>query len=243
MTSIGDLSNSTNPATSTLGDKKASKDKDNGAAQLASNMTDFLKLLTTQLQHQDPTAPTDTNQFTQQLIGFSQVEQTLNTNTKLDKLVDAQTSSTVSAQLASGVNYIGKMAEVPGNTFQVNEGEEPKFSYTLPEGARQSVIKIYDAKGALVGSFQGAGKAGTQNIVWDAKNSSGARVAPGAYTVKVDAINDAGKPLDVATSIVGEVTGVELKDGVAELRINDSLLVALKDVKSVVSKSTIANAA
>lgn len=241
MTTITDLNAAANPATANLTNKN--KETDNGAGTLAGNISDFLKLLTTQLKNQDPTAPTDTNQFTQQLIGFSQVEQTLNTNTKLDKLVDAQSNSTVSVQLSSGVGYIGKMALVEGDTFQVKAGEDPKFTYELPKGTRQSVIKIYDSKGALVGSFQGAGKEGAQNIVWDAKNADGNRVAPGAYVVKVDAIDDTGKPLETKTSILGEVTGVELKDGVAELRIDDSLLVPIKNVKSVETKQQTAAAA
>ena len=56
-------------------------------AQLSSNFDTFLTLLTTQLKNQDPTAPMDSNQFTQQLVEFSQVEQQINTNTNLKTLI------------------------------------------------------------------------------------------------------------------------------------------------------------
>ena len=56
-------------------------------SQLSSNFSTFLTLLTTQLKNQDPTAPMDSNQFTQQLVQFSQVEQQIDTNTNLKTLI------------------------------------------------------------------------------------------------------------------------------------------------------------
>jgi len=56
----------------------------------AAIFTTFLSLLTTQLKNQDPLSPLDTNQFTQQLVSFSQVEQAINTNTKLSSLLSLQ---------------------------------------------------------------------------------------------------------------------------------------------------------
>ena len=55
--------------------------------QLAGNFDTFLKLLTTQLQNQDPMSPMDSNQFTQQLVAFSGVEQQINTNDNLQSLI------------------------------------------------------------------------------------------------------------------------------------------------------------
>jgi flagellar basal-body rod modification protein FlgD len=54
-----------------------------GAANIAANFDSFLQLLTTQLQNQDPLEPLDTNQFTQELVSFSSVEQQINMNTNL----------------------------------------------------------------------------------------------------------------------------------------------------------------
>ena len=60
---------------------------------LSGNFGDFLKLLMTQLQHQDPTSPLDTNQFTSELVQFSAVEQQINTNTSLTKLIQLTQAS------------------------------------------------------------------------------------------------------------------------------------------------------
>ena len=71
---------------------------------LATNFQTFLTLLTTQLQNQDPTSPMDSNQFTQQLVMYSQVEQQLSTNDKLDSLIALGSSQ--STNLA--MSYLGK---------------------------------------------------------------------------------------------------------------------------------------
>ncbi|HEX2801368.1 MAG TPA: flagellar hook capping FlgD N-terminal domain-containing protein, partial [Phenylobacterium sp.] len=51
-----------------------------GRTSLVENFNTFLSLLTTQLKNQDPTAPLDSNQFTQQLVQMTGVEQQLNSN-------------------------------------------------------------------------------------------------------------------------------------------------------------------
>src|SRR6202048_3107698 len=58
--------------------------------QIAGNFQSFLTLLTTQLKNQNPLDPLDTNQFTQQLVQFAQVEQQINMNTQLQSLVSLQ---------------------------------------------------------------------------------------------------------------------------------------------------------
>src|SRR3546814_6671711 len=59
-------------------------------ASLAETFDTFLTLLTTQLQHQDPLNPMDTNEFTSQLVEFTGVEQAISTNQKLDALIGLQ---------------------------------------------------------------------------------------------------------------------------------------------------------
>src|SRR5579871_1104868 len=75
---------------------------------LSSNFSTFLTLLTTQLKNQDPTSPMDSNQFTQQLVEFSQVEQQINTNDNLQTLI-SQGSSTASAMATT---YLGRNVSV-----------------------------------------------------------------------------------------------------------------------------------
>src|SRR6202795_771374 len=71
--------------------------------QLAGNFTEFLQLLTTQLQNQDPTSPLDPNQFTQELVQFASVEQQINTNTSLTTMIALQQTQ----QAASALTFLG----------------------------------------------------------------------------------------------------------------------------------------
>jgi hypothetical protein len=74
------------PATTTGSSSKSNSSGTSGAT-LADNFQSFLLLLTTQLQNQNPLDPLDTNQFTQQLVQFAQVEQQLKSNSQLESLV------------------------------------------------------------------------------------------------------------------------------------------------------------
>src|SRR5512146_3413480 len=72
---------------------------------IASNFTTFLQMLTTQLKNQDPTSPMDTNQFTQQLVQFAQVEQQMKSNSQLEALVSLQKT----AQSTQALGYVGQV--------------------------------------------------------------------------------------------------------------------------------------
>src|SRR6187551_955592 len=98
------------PITTGTGTSAVSGALDN--VEIASNFTTFLQLLTTQLKNQNPLDPLDTNQFTQQLVQFAQVEQQMNTNTQLQTLVSLQQT----AQSTAALSYVGSTVVVDGST-------------------------------------------------------------------------------------------------------------------------------
>src|SRR6516225_7719908 len=87
-------------------------------SQLSGNFQTFLTLLTTQLKNQDPTSPMDSNQFTQQLVEYSQVEQQINANTNLQTLI-SQGSSNASAMT---VGYLGKNVSITNGNASLTNG-------------------------------------------------------------------------------------------------------------------------
>src|ERR1051325_7941831 len=99
-------------------------------AQLSSNFSTFLQLLTTQLKNQDPTSPMDSSQFTQQLVQFSQVEQQIDTNTNLKTLV----SQAQSTGAMMGSSYLGHTVTVTGGVASLNDGSA-QWTYNLGSGA------------------------------------------------------------------------------------------------------------
>jgi flagellar basal-body rod modification protein FlgD len=113
--------------TTVSGTASAPAAKSAGAASTAASSVDynaFLKLLITQLKNQDPTEPMDTGQFMAQLASFSQVEQGILTNQKLDSLLTA--SSLAQADGAIGHTVTSPDGSVTGVVESVKiTGEGP----------------------------------------------------------------------------------------------------------------------
>src|ERR1700688_4735839 len=86
---------------------------------LGTNFNTFLTLLTTQLKNQDPTSPLDTNQFTSQLVQFSQVEQAINTNTNLQALINIQEGQ----QSVAALPLVGQTVEYAFNQAPLVNGK------------------------------------------------------------------------------------------------------------------------
>ncbi len=205
--------------------------------QINKDFTFFLKMLTTQLQNQDPTEPMDVSQMTQQIATYSGVEQQIKTNKSLEALLTNNKQS----QLSTAVSYIGKEVETDGNvgTLQyAQSGDEiygqAVFSYMLPKGSQGAKITILNETGQAVFTGDGTLKSGRNVVVWDGKNSfTGAAAAAGKYTIQVKAKDAAGKDITVETRAVGTVDTVEtdasgniiLNVGDAQVKYEDILAV------------------
>src|SRR6478609_8540345 len=111
---------------------------------LAANFTAFLQLLTTQLKNQNPLDPLDTNQFTQQLVQFSGVEQQLKTNDFLASLVTANANTTNS----NAVSYIGKTVTASGVRSEL-VNNQAQWNFSIKDAAAVTV-NIKDANGNTV---------------------------------------------------------------------------------------------
>jgi flagellar basal-body rod modification protein FlgD len=189
----------------------------------------FLKLLITQLQHQDPLNPADSTEFTSQLAQFSSLEQLSNVNDNLAELKLYQAS----INNAQAVSFIGKDIISKGKSLQVTSGQPVACEFELTSAAKQVVVSIYDAAGNFVRDIQGTAlAAGKQSLSWDAKDRNGNTVPDGAYTFEVQATGASGEKLDVTTYSKGTVTGVTFEDGITYLIVGRSK-VAIGDVTQV----------
>ncbi|WP_144300163.1 flagellar hook assembly protein FlgD [Elioraea rosea] len=196
--------------------------------RIANNFQDFLKLLTTQLQNQDPTAPLDTNQFTQQLVQFAQVEQQLATNSNLESLINLQKT----AQLTALTPLLGRTVEIDGTSLPLQEGEAAgTYSFTAP--VTESAITITNAAGRVVRTAAGETGAGTHGFYWDGKDNDGKTLPEGVYTIAVTG-QTGSSTVQAATTVYGRVTGSERgTDGAIKLRLGD-LTIDSDKIKSVV---------
>lgn len=195
---------------------------------LADNFDSFLLLLTTQLQNQDPTAPMDSDQLTQQLVQFSGVEQQIKSNETLTELVNLMQAE----QLSQSVGYLGSEVEVDGDVLQLGEDGTAKFHYELDNPADTVSVIISDELGQVVATLPGDTGDGRQSITWDGQGDNGSQYTDGLFKVSVLAQTAAGQPVIANTSISGIVDGVELKEGQAMLSV-DGILIPLNQIKAV----------
>lgn len=195
---------------------------------LAANFDNFLQLLTTQLQNQDPLAPMDANAFTSQLVQFASVEQAIQANVKLGDLSKLiETSGT-----ASAMGLLGQ--EVTASTDRIalaGEGDAA-IRYRLAEPAAKVQISVLDDKGQVVRSAVGGTAAGENLVRWDGTDSTGRRLPAGEYTVRVTAEDADRAAVGVEQFIAGTVQGIEPKDGQINLVI-DGATVPMSAVRSV----------
>jgi flagellar basal-body rod modification protein FlgD len=197
-----------------------------GQQEIASNFQEFLQLLTTQLQNQDPLSPMDTNQFTQQLVQFAGVEQQLKTNTDLDQLVTLNTTS----QATSALSFVGSQVTADGSTTQLKNGVAV-WNVTSPKPASAS-ISILDQNGNTVWTGQQTLSTGAQSFSWNGNTSTGTIAPDGLYTIQITAQDASSQPVTVSTQFTGTVTGVDLSGSQPMLQVGSSY-VAISKVSAI----------
>lgn len=165
----------------------------------------FLRLLTTQLQYQDPLAPTGSTEFVAQLAQFTQLEQTANTNETLSSLV--QSNRSLNNYGAAGL--MGKTVRVDGGSVALSEGGSAELSYSLEGDANRVIAQIVDVSGNVLRAIEvGAQEKGAQYLPWDGRDANGNLLAEGDYDFNISATNLAGGPIRATTISTGLVTGV-----------------------------------
>ena len=177
---------------------------ENAEKTLSESFDTFLTLLTTQLRYQDPLEPMDSAEFTNQLVQFSQVEQSISTNSNLEKLLGYQGAN----QAVAAIGYIGTSVEALSNALPLVNGSAT-MNYVLAEKAESAKILVYDAAGDQVRSIEGPTSLGKHTVNWDGKDDNGNTLPDGAYTVVVSARDAETNLIDVATSITATVTGTQ----------------------------------
>jgi flagellar basal-body rod modification protein FlgD len=171
---------------------------------LSQNFDTFLTLLTSQLKNQDPLSPVDSNEFTQQLVQYSQVEQQIQTNDMLTKLSDQQKATASTAALS----YLGRTATIASNATTLSDGQA-SWTYTLGAAASSTTLSVVDASGREVFRTSGTSKAGENAFVWDGMRTGGSPAADGTYRLVVNAVDGAGKTIDPKVQVSEKITGVD----------------------------------
>ncbi|MBL4838156.1 MAG: hypothetical protein JKY34_11330 [Kordiimonadaceae bacterium] len=170
---------------------------------LTNDFSDFLTLLTTQLQHQDPLDPMDSGEFTSQLVAFAGVEQQIQTNQNLEQLA-----------VLSQLNNIGNIAGYLGNealieaAFGDHDTDGVKWQYSNLDSADKLQIQVLDEDGTLVYEIAGETGIGLHDFNWDGLDNSGQLAAPGNYQLSIDALDSEGNTLTTGIAVQETITAV-----------------------------------
>ena len=203
-----------------------------GAQQsLAGDQQTFLTLLTAQLKNQDPLSPVDSNQFTQQLVAMTGVQQQITTNTLLQQLVNNQSG------FADPVSLIGKTATAssPDATLQ---GGQANWLFSLGGTAANATLKVLDANGNVVAqSAAGSLSPGEQSFNWNGQNLLGVQQSDGGtYTLQVTATDASGAAVTSQVYQRGVVTSIQENNGTPLVGLNNGY-VPLSSITSVTASS------
>ncbi len=174
----------------------------NALGELSGNFSDFLNMLMTQLQNQDPTSPLDTNEFTSELVQFSGVEQQINTNNSLTQLIQL----TQAGEVMQGSAMAGKQVTVTSNQIPLQNGSGA-VTFTAAS-AEPVAINITNSSGQTVRSALMSATQGQNSWQWNGQSNSGTGLADGAYGITVNAVNADGSSTTLPFTVTGTATGV-----------------------------------
>jgi flagellar basal-body rod modification protein FlgD len=218
MTTTSPTTSPTSTALSAANTSSSTSNTGNtGLAELADNFNSFLTLLTTQLQNQDPLDPMDTDEFTQQLVEFTSVQQQVDMNTNLQTLISLQQTT----EATQAMQYLGANVTLTGTTATLSNATNSPATWSLnsPSPATGNVT-ITNSSGQSVYTGTVSLNSGTQTYTWSGQSSSGVTEPDGQYTLAISATNASGQSVTVSPQVTGTVTGVNLSQNPPEVTVS-----------------------
>ncbi len=196
--------------------------------------TDFIKLLTAQLNNQDPTAPVDATQQLTQLAQFSQVTGISEINTTLKAIQDQLSAKGSTTSPADALSYVGHNVLVPGDTAYPRTSGGLAGAIELQGDASDVNVAVESADGQVLKSIAlGPQSAGTVNFDWNGLTNAGADAGSGPFKIVVTA-NNAGKAVAAQSLVWAPVSSVSLPaTGAPVLSLPGLGHVAATDVREV----------
>ena len=170
---------------------------------------EFLRLLVTQLQNQDPLNPMEGQEFAAQLAQFSSVEALVNIE---DTLVDNTEMSGLMTQTMNSsmaASFIGREVEALSNQVGWSGSGEATIGYDLGENSSKTTLTIRDTNGAILNTIDlGAQRVGSNTFDWDGTDQNGRKLEPGTYEFEITAEDNTGDTVSVTPFVQATVDRV-----------------------------------
>ena len=190
--------------------------------------SDFLKLMTTQLQNQDPFAPMENAEFIAQMAQFS----TVTGITEMGASLKGIAEQLGEFRIATAANLLGSSVMIPGNYARPDESGEIHGMLDLPSASGATSLTFSNAAGDLLHTMQlGAQPSGLVGFEWSDVPQSG---LDSGEAVRIEAFADMGKGMESLTpSIFAEILAASTGDAVngVMLDVRDYGEVRAADVK------------
>jgi flagellar basal-body rod modification protein FlgD len=197
---------------------------------------EFLTLLTTQLQNQDPLNPMDNSELTSQLAQISTVEGITNLNTTLQSIgsqLDLSQAINTAGLVGAGVLVDGSSIKLGTNSSTGGLVTTP-FGFDLQGSAADVTVSIYDNNGKLVNTVDlGSQSAGILSYNWDGTSSTGATVSDGTYSFKVTAVDSSGASVTADPLNYAQVGSVSYTSSGAVLNLGTAGTATLSDIRKI----------
>jgi flagellar basal-body rod modification protein FlgD len=214
---IGTLLNTPTTAGSTAGSAAGAVGTVNGIpSNQQISQAGFLKLISTQMQNQNPLNPTDPTQFLAQIEGLSEVSSLQSLQTSLSGLA----SGLKSAQMLNGTALLGHSVLAPGSSAALAAGGTVAGAVTAPSGASSLTVSVTDSSGALVDAFSVAPQtSGYTHFTWNGTTAGGSAAPAGQYTLHVSAALGASSQA-VSPLVYSQVQSVTIDPATQTLQLN-----------------------
>jgi flagellar basal-body rod modification protein FlgD len=177
----------------------------------------FLKLMTTQMTHQDPTKPMENGEFLTQMAQFGTVAGIQD----LQKSFGDFAGSIASSQALQATSLVGRQILAPGTQGVLAVGGDIAGNINLPGSTTNVHLKVTDAVTgeAMQDLDLGPYGAGKMPFSWDGMNSHGVMANPGVYKIEATASID-GNNTVLETDISSRVDSVSMGSGANGLKVN-----------------------
>ena len=174
----------------------------------------FLQLLVTQIQNQNPLDPMSNEEFTAQLTQFSMLEQLeqMNSNFEADMGISQSLNNTMM------LDIVGRTATVLGNGADVTDGVATG-NRLQSSGDGTATVEVTNAAGEVVATFMTDIEAGWNDVAWDGLTDGGDIADDGSYSLSVTLTDAAGEEMTHQVFRQGSVDSIRFENNLAILSV------------------------
>ncbi|MCP4728380.1 MAG: hypothetical protein GY863_25310 [bacterium] len=194
---------------------------------------DFLLLLVTQLQYQDPMNPVENPEFTSQLAQFSSLEQLTNMNNTLQASMETDLLLTQSLSNSFAATLIGKNILAETSRFSHTEFQPDDLRFSLNDSAEDVTVKVVTSMGNTIYERNlGSLPQGSHEFRWDGSDSYGNQVTDGTFYFEVYAVGPTGTNVAGPIRTEGTIEAVRFREGQAYFLVN-GVEIPLSEVQEI----------